>query len=178
MYGCESWTIKKVSPKDLLLSNCSAGEDDSWESLGQYAQPLSRVWLFAIPWTAAHQIFLSFTISQSLHKFTSIESVIQSVISSFFVPFSSFLNISQHQGLFQWVSSLHQVTKVLELQLQHQSFQRIFRVSFPLILIGLISLLSNGLSRVFSSSTVWKHLFFGAQPALWSNSHILDHRKS
>ena len=29
MYGCESWTIKKVSPKDLLLSNCSAGEDDS-----------------------------------------------------------------------------------------------------------------------------------------------------
>ena len=33
------------------------------------------------------------------------------------------LNLSQHQGLFQWVSSLHQVTKVLEFQLQHQSFQ-------------------------------------------------------
>ena len=33
------------------------------------------------------------------------------------------LNLSQHQGLFQWVSSSHQVTKVLELQLQHQSFQ-------------------------------------------------------
>ena len=29
MHGCESWTIKKVSPKDLLLSNCGAGEDDS-----------------------------------------------------------------------------------------------------------------------------------------------------
>ena len=37
------------------------------------------------------------------------------------------LNLSQHQGLFQWVSSLHQVAKVLEFQLQHQSFQWIFR---------------------------------------------------
>ena len=36
--------------------------------------------------------------------------------------------ISQHQGLFQWVSSLHQVAKLLEFQLQHQSFQRIFRI--------------------------------------------------
>ena len=34
------------------------------------------------------------------------------------------LNLSQHQGLFKWVNSLHQVAKVLELQLQHQSFQR------------------------------------------------------
>ena len=39
-------------------------------------------------------------------------------------------NLSQHPGLFQWVSSLHQVAKVLELQLQHQSFQWIFRVDF------------------------------------------------
>ena len=38
------------------------------------------------------------------------------------------LNLSQHQGLFQWSSSLHQVAKVLELQLQYQSFQWIFRV--------------------------------------------------
>ena len=39
-------------------------------------------------------------------------------------------NLSQHQGLFQRVSSLHQVAKVLELQLQHQSFQWIFRTDF------------------------------------------------
>ena len=39
-------------------------------------------------------------------------------------------NLSQHQGLFQWVSSLHQVAKGLELQLQHQSFQWIFRTDF------------------------------------------------
>ena len=36
-------------------------------------------------------------------------------------------HLSQHQGLFQWVSSSHQVTEVLEFQLQHQSFQWIFR---------------------------------------------------
>ena len=40
------------------------------------------------------------------------------------------LNLSQHQGLFQWVSSSHQVAEVLELQLQYQSFQWIFRVDF------------------------------------------------
>ena len=39
-------------------------------------------------------------------------------------------NLSQHQSLFQWVSSSHQVAKVLEFQLQHQSFQRIFRTDF------------------------------------------------
>ena len=39
-------------------------------------------------------------------------------------------NLSQHWSLFQWVSSLHQVTKVLECQLQHQSFQWIFRTDF------------------------------------------------
>ena len=43
---------------------------------------------------------------------------------------------------------------------------------FPLGLTGLISLLSKGLSRVFCSTTVWKHHFFGAQPSLWSRSHI------
>ena len=43
-------------------------------------------------------------------------------ISSSVVPFSSCLNLSQHQGLFKWVSSSHQVAKVLEFQLQHQSW--------------------------------------------------------
>ena len=40
------------------------------------------------------------------------------------------LDLSQHQGLFQWVSSSHQVARVLELHLQHQSFQWIFRIDF------------------------------------------------
>ena len=47
------------------------------------------------------------------------------------MPLSPFaFNLSQHQGLFQWVSSLHQVGEVLELQLQHQSFQWVFRLDF------------------------------------------------
>ena len=79
-------------------------------------------------------------------------------------------SLSQHQGLFQWVSSSHQVAKVLELQLQHQSFQWIFRIDF--LYDWLISLQSKGLSRVFSNTTVQKYQFFGAQLSLWSNSHI------
>ena len=43
---------------------------------------------------------------------------------------------------------------------------------FPLGLTGLISLLFKELSRVFSSTTIWKHQYFVTQPSLWSNSHI------
>ena len=43
---------------------------------------------------------------------------------------------------------------------------------FPLGLTGIISLLSKRLSKVFSSTTIWKHQFLGTQPSLWSNSHI------
>ena len=43
--------------------------------------------------------------------------------------------------------------------------------SFPLGLTGLISLQSKGLSRIISSTIIWKHQFFSAQPSLWSNSH-------
>ena len=110
-------------------------------------------------------------------------------------PPSPVLNLSQHQSLFQWISSSCQVAKVLELQ--HQSFPApgSFPVSwlfssggqsirasalvlplniqdwFPLGLTDLISLLSKGLSRISRAHTVWKHQFLGAQPSLWSNSH-------
>ena len=63
------------------------------------------------------------------------------------------LNLSQHQGLFQWVGCSHQVIKVLEfllasvLPMNNQGW-------FPLGLTGLISLQSKGFSRVFSSATV------------------------
>ena len=51
-------------------------------------------------------------------------------ISSSAIPFSSSRHLAQHQGLFQWISSSHQVAKVLEFQLQHQSFQWMFRTDF------------------------------------------------
>ena len=67
------------------------------------------------------------------------------------------LNLSQHQGLFQCISSSHQVTKVLEFQLQHQSFQWIFRVDFHSISM-VWSPCCWRVSRVFlqhHSSKVW-----------------------
>ena len=87
------------------------------------------------------------------------------------LPPSFGLNLSQHQGLFQWVSSSHQVAKVLKLQLHHQSFQWISGL-ISLELTALISLLSKELSRVFSNTTFREHQFFGVQPSLWSNSNI------
>ena len=75
-------------------------------------------------------------------------------------------NLSQHQDLFKWVSSSHQVAKVLEFQLQHQSFQWTLQDWSPLGWTGWISLQSMGLSRVFSNTTVQKHQFFSAQLSL------------
>ena len=94
-------------------------------------QSLSHVWFFAAPWTAACQASLSFTISRSLLKLMSIEPMMPSKASHLLLPPSPFaLNLSHHQGLFQWVGSSHQVVKVLELQLQHLSFQWIVRTDF------------------------------------------------
>ena len=78
---------------------------------------------------------------------------------------------SQHQGLFQWVNSSHEVAKVLVsasgsvLPMNTQDWS-------PLGWTGWISLQSKGLSRVFSNTTVQKHQFFGAQLSSQSNSHI------
>ena len=69
-----------------------------------------------------------FIIFQRWLKFMSVASVMLSISSSSAFSFS--FKLSQHQDLFQWVSSSHQVAKVLELPLQHQFFQRIFRVDF------------------------------------------------
>ena len=81
-------------------------------------------------------------------------------------------NLSQHQDLFQWVSQLHQVAKSTGDSPSASVLPMNIQGWFLLGLTGLISLLSKGLSRVFSSTTVWKHRFFGTQPSLCSNSHI------
>ena len=88
-------------------------------------QSLSRVRLFVTPWTAAHQASLSITNSQSLLKLMPIELVMPSnhliLYHPFLLPLSIFPIISVFSN--ESVSSLHQMTKVLEFQLQHQSFQ-------------------------------------------------------
>ena len=80
-------------------------------------------------------------------------------------------NPSQHQGLFQWVNSSHEVAKVVVsasasvLPMNTQDWS-------PLGWTGWISLQSKGLSGVFSNTAVQKHQFFGAQLSSQSNSHI------
>ena len=89
----------------------------------------SHVWLFAIPWTAARQPPLLFTIRVCSDSCPLSQWCYLTISSS--VPTSLFpCNLSQRQGLFKWVYSSHQVAKVLELQLQHQSFQWIFGTDF------------------------------------------------
>ena len=136
------------------------------------AQSLSRVWLFATPWTAARQVSLSITNSRSLIKFISIESVmpsnhlilchplllLPSIFPSIMVFSSESVLASGGQG-----TGVSASASVLPMNVQDW---------FPLGLTGLISLQSKGLTRVFSNTTVQKHQFFRAQLCLWSNSHI------
>ena len=81
----------------------------------------SRFQLFATPWAVAFHGSLSFTIFWSLLKVITIESVMLSKHLILCCPLllPSSWNLSQHQGLLKQVSSLHQVVKVLEIQLQH-----------------------------------------------------------
>ena len=86
-------------------------------------QSPSHVQLFATPLTAARQASLSLTISWSLPEFMSIASVMPSSHLILMSSSPSALNLFPHQGFLQCVSYWHQITKILEFQLQHQSFQ-------------------------------------------------------
>ena len=88
------------------------------------------------------------------------------------LPSSLALNLAHHQGLFQWVGSLHHVAKIIGASASAPVLPMNIQCLFPLRLASLISLLSKELSRVFFSTTVHNHQFFITQPTLWSNSHI------
>ena len=118
------------------------------------------------PWTEAHQASLSYTTSRSLRKLMSIESVMSSnlccrllllpsVFSSIRV-FCNELTLGQSIGVSASLSVL---------PMNNQGW-------FPLGLTGLISLLSKGPLRVFSSTTVQKHQFFGTQ-LLWASFNLI-----
>ena len=133
-------------------------------------QSLSRVWLFVTPWTAAYQASLSFTISQSLLKFRSTESVMPSnqlilcrpllLLPSIFprVIFSSESALCIRWPKY-WSFSFSLSNEYSAL------------ISFRIDWFDLLEVQGTQLSRVFSSTTVWKHQFFGAKPSLWSNFH-------
>ena len=135
-------------------------------------QLLSRLRLFATPWTAAHQASLSITNSRSSLRFTSIESVMppRHLILCrpplLLLPTPSSIRVFSNESILRmrwpkyWSSAL---ASFLPKKSQGWSLSE---------WIGWISLQSKGLSRVFSKTTVQKHQFFGAQPSSQSNSHI------
>ena len=122
------------------------------------------------PRTAAHQTSLSFTIFQSLFKLICFEWMMPSnpliLCHSLLLLPSIFPSIR----VFSNESALHIRWP------RYRSFSispsNEYSELISLGLTCLISLLSKGLSRVFSSTTVQQHQFLGAQPSLWSSSHI------
>ena len=92
-----------------------------FSSVAQSRPPLLNPMDHSTPGLLVHHQLLEFT---QTHLYWVGNAIQPSPLSS---PSPPAFNLSQHQGLFKWVSSLHQVTKVLEFQLQHQSFQWIFR---------------------------------------------------
>ena len=165
--GEHSQRLRRKMGEILLCLRANKWEGTSfWISS---VQSLSRVWLFATTWTAAHQVSQSVTKSQSLLKLNVhwVTDVIQPshALSS---PSPSF-NLSQHQGLLFCddpvmflTSGGHSIgvsasASVLPMNTQDWS---------PLGWTGWISLQSKGLSRLFSNTTVQKHQFFCAQFSL------------
>ena len=92
-------------------------------------QSLSHVRFFVTQWTVAYEASLSFALFRSLLKLMSIELMMPSnSLNLYHSPSPPAFNLSLYQVLFQWVSSSHEVAKVLDLQLHYQAFQWIFRI--------------------------------------------------
>ena len=151
-------------------------ETDSWyRGQTSVVQWHSNVWLFVTPWTAARQASLPFTIFRSLPKFLFLVSVMPSshlilwrplLLPSVFPSIRDFFN--GLSVLIRWPNywSFSNSLSSAVLPVNNRGW-------FPLKLTSLISLLSKGLSRVFSSTTVRKHQFFGAQLSLCMWYHTL-----
>ena len=142
-----------------------------WLLMFVVVQLLSCVWLFAILWTAACKASLSFTVSLSLLKLMSTESVMPSNHLTLCCPFSSCPQYFLASGSFP-KSQLLASGKSSRASASASVLPVNIQGWFPLGLTGLISLQSKELSRVLYNTTVRKHQFFSAQPSSQSNSHI------
>ena len=141
----------------LLTSSCCS------QSSVYSVQPLSRVRLFVIPWTAAHQASLSINNSQSLLKLMSIESVMPSNYLILCRPLLLLPSIFSSIRIFSNETVLH---IRLEVSASASVLPMNIQDWFPLGWTSWISLQSKGLSRVFSNTTVQKHQFLGTQLSL------------
>ena len=128
-------------------------------------QSLSRVWLFVTPWIAAHQASLSFTFSWSLLKLMSIELMMPSNHLILYHPLlllpSIFSNIRVFPMSLFFASGGQSIRASASASVLPMNIQG----WFPLGLTGLI-VLFKGLSRVYSSPTIWKYQFFDIQLSL------------
>ena len=128
--------------------------------------------LTATPWAAARQVSLSLTISRSLPKFTSTESVMPSNHLILCRPLLPCLQCFPASGSFPMSPLFPSGSQNIGASASASVLPMSIQGWFPLGPTGLISLQSKWLSRVFSGTTVWKHQFFGALPSLWFNSNI------
>ena len=135
-------------------------------------QSLSCSWLFVTLWTAVCQASLSFTISHSLLRLLSIESLMLSNHLIFYHLFSSCLQFFPASGSFPMSQLFTSGGQSIRTSASASVLLMNIQGWFLLGLTALISLQSKGPSRVFSSTTIWKHSFSGTQSSLWSNSHI------
>ena len=126
----------------------------------------------ATPWTAACQASLSFPISWSPPKPMSIGSVMPSNHLIFCRPLFLSPSIFPSIRVFQMSQLFASRGQSIGVSALTSYLPKKSQGWSPSEWTGWISLQSKGLSRVFSSTTVWKHQFFGAQPSSWSNSHI------
>jgi len=129
----------------------------------------NRVWLFATPWTAASRLLCPSASPGVCPSSCPMNQWCHPVISC--CPFSSSLLSFPASGSFpvsQLFTSGGQSTEASTLA---SVLSMNIRGWFPLGLIGLISLLSKVLSRVFSSTTFWKHQFFSSLPSLLCSSY-------
>ena len=125
----------------------------------------------ATAWTIAHQASWSFTISQSLLKLISIELMMPSNNFILCNPFSSCLQSFPASGSFPMSQLFLSGGQNIGASASTSVLPKSNQSWFPLALTDLTSLLFKGLSKVFYSTTIWKHQFFSAQPSLWFNSH-------
>ena len=128
---------------------------------------------YLTPWTIACQALLSSTISRSLLKFISPESVMLSNHHMVCCLLLLCLRSFPASGSFPMSCLLASGGQRIGASASASVLSMNIQGWFPLEFTGLTFLQSKGLSRVFSNTTVWKHQFFGTPPSLlWSSSHI------
>ena len=135
---------KKWQPAPVLLPGESQGQEAWWVAVYGVTQSQTRLkWLSSsssrvvVIQLLSHVQLCNTPGFPVLHHLPEFEQTHVHWVGDAIQPFCPLsspsppaFNLSQHQGLFQWVSSLYQLAKVLGFQLQHQSFQWIFRIDF------------------------------------------------